>query len=102
MRKQMEEFREMLKQGNKLSGHEDVLIAFDHLLDLVEEHETSHIEEIGRRSLNYEKANGEVEFAIREEISFMRKAAHTVIERTVLDLINKGQKTWEKFYDKVE
>ncbi len=102
MRKNMERFKQALQNENKLTGHEGVLIAFDHLLDLLEEHEQYHRVEIGARSTNSEKSNGEVEAAIRQETEFFRNAVHTVIERTVSDLIHKGQKDWKKFYDRVD
>jgi hypothetical protein len=98
MRKSIENFKELLIKENKLQGHEDVLLAFDHLLDMVDEHERQHQVEVGIRSLNYEKPNGELEAAIREEALFFRRAIHTVIERTVADLVNKGNKEWHRFF----
>ncbi|MBW5446439.1 hypothetical protein GE107_10240 [Cohnella sp. CFH 77786] len=102
MRKSIENFKELLVKENKLAGHEDVLLAFDHLLDLVDEHEEQHRIEVGVRSLNKEKTKGEVEAAIREEDLFFRKAIYTVIERTIADLVNRGNKEWHRFYDRVE
>jgi hypothetical protein len=102
MRKNIEKFKSVLEKENKLDGHVGVLIAFDHLLDLLEEHEQYHRIEIGTRSINREKSNGEVEAAIRQETEFFRNAVHTVIDRTVADLIHKGQKDWKNFYDRVD
>lgn len=102
MRTYLERFKQELGQQGKLQGRESVLIAFDHLLDLLDEHIESHRLEIGARSTNGEKSKGEVEVAIREETEFFRSAVHTVIERTVADLIHRGDKEWTKFYDRVE
>ncbi|WP_211746098.1 hypothetical protein [Paenibacillus sp. Marseille-Q4541] len=102
MRKSLQEFRDLMIAENKLGGHEDVLIAFDHLLDMVDEHEAQHQIELGIQRTNYEKSNGQVEAAIRDENRFFREAIHTVIKKTVLDLIHVGKKDWQKFYDRVQ
>lgn len=75
MRKSLQEFRDLMLKENKLS-----------LL----------------QRTNYEKSNGLVEAAIREEMRFFREAIHTVIKKTVLDLIHIGKKDWQKFYDRVQ
>ncbi|WP_284645650.1 hypothetical protein [Paenibacillus silviterrae] len=102
MRKRLEEFKNELISVNCLEGHEDVLLAFDHLMDEVEKHEQTHYE---RRGLSAEagyKAVQEAEETFLEEIAWFRQAAYRVIERTVADLVNKGNKHWTKFYAKVE
>ncbi|QJC52110.1 hypothetical protein HGI30_11455 [Paenibacillus albicereus] len=102
MRRQMERFKQQLSDQGKLQGRESVLIAFDHLLDLLDEHEEKHRLEIGARSTNGEKSNGEVEAAIRAETEFFRDAVRTVIERTIADLVHRGDKEWKKFYDRID
>lgn len=102
MRKSLQEFRDLMTRENKLSLHADVLIAFDHLLDMVDDHEAQHQVELGIQRTNYEKSNGLVEAAIREEMRFFREAIYTVIKKTVLDLIHVGKKDWQKFYDRVQ
>lgn len=102
MRKEMERFKQQLSEQGKLQGREAVLIAFDHLLDLLDEHEEKHRLEIGARSTTGEKSKGEVESAIRAETEFFRNAVHTVIDRTVADLVHRGDKEWKKFYDRIE
>ncbi|OXM16208.1 hypothetical protein [Paenibacillus herberti] len=102
MRKPLERFKQELDHQGKLQGRESVLIAFDHLLDLLDEHVEMHRLEIGARSINGEKSKGEVETAIREESDFFRSAVNTVIERTIADLIHRGDKEWKKFYERVE
>jgi hypothetical protein len=102
LRKTLEEFKQLLIDENKLEGHEQIFLAFDHLLDAIETHEALHRSDVGRRLADSDRPNGEVEEAIRVEDLFFRHAIYTVIRQTTLDLIHQGQKDWQKFYDRVE
>lgn len=102
MRQRLEEFKSRLIEEDRLTGHEDVLLAFDHLLDEVDAHEQEHLVAKAKYGIAGYKVDRSAEDAFQEEVSWMRQAAYRVIERTVADLINKGNKHWEKFYDKVE
>ncbi|MFB9325547.1 hypothetical protein ACFFSY_06380 [Paenibacillus aurantiacus] len=102
MKQRLEEFKARLIEEGRLEGHEDVLLAFDHLLDEVDAHEQEHLVNKAKYGIAGYKVDRNAEETFQEEVSWMRQAAYRVIERTVADLINKGNKNWEKFYDKVE
>ncbi|MBB3108881.1 hypothetical protein FHS18_000933 [Paenibacillus phyllosphaerae] len=102
MRQRLEEFKAQLIEENLLEGHEDVLLAFEHLLDEVDAHEKEHIITSAKLGIAGYKTDRSAEETFREDMSWLRQAAYRVIERTVADLINKGNKHWQKFYDQVE